>query len=248
MLPPRTGLGVVWFGQYALGAFGGFTVNIFLIPYTWFRHLAMAFWCAAWGLAGWAVVLTIFVKLSPGWHPAMDGSILISTLAGVVGFASILGEAALRRRSIFQSSWRVLLSTALTVGLAMLAYWFWTEVVNRMLFSDQAAIDAVDSTLVSLRYRICSGLEQPSVQCGDLSTACWSGGSPTISMLGGSGCSRGTATAGGYPLTPSRVDLKSASWVTSPADSISSSLLTTGWLRCTSRSQSTTTIGTQSVA
>ena len=106
MLPPRIGLGVVWFGQYALGA-GGFTVNIFLIPYTWFRHLAMAFWCAAWGLAGWAVVLTIFVKLCPvgtrhGWRD------LISTLAGVVGFASILGEAALRRRSIFQSSWRVL--------------------------------------------------------------------------------------------------------------------------------------------
>ena len=93
MLPPLIGLGVVWFGQYALGAFGGFTVNIFLIPYTWFRHLAMAFWCAAWGLAGWAVVLTIFVKMSPGWHPAMDGSILVSTLAGVVAFASILGEA-----------------------------------------------------------------------------------------------------------------------------------------------------------
>ena len=52
MLPPRTGLGVVWFGQYALGAFGGFTVNIFLIPYTWFRHLAMAFWCCP-EASGW---------------------------------------------------------------------------------------------------------------------------------------------------------------------------------------------------
>jgi hypothetical protein len=154
MLPPRIALGVVWFGQYALGALDGFTVNIFLIPYTWFRHLAMAFWCAAWGLAGWAAVLTIFVKLSPSWHPAMDGSILISTLAGVVAFASIAGEAALRRRSIFQSIWRVVLSTGLSVGLSMVAYWFWTEVVNRMFFSDQAAIDAVDSTLVSLRYRV----------------------------------------------------------------------------------------------
>ena len=154
MLPPRTPLGVVWFRHSLVDSEDCGIVNIFLIPYTWFRHLSMAFWCAAWGLAGWAVVLTVFVKLSPSWHPALDGSILISTLAGVVSFASISGEAALRRRSILQSSWRVVLSTALTVGLTMAGYWFWTEVVNRIMFSDQAAIDAVDSTLVSLRYRV----------------------------------------------------------------------------------------------
>ena len=64
---------MVWaFPQYERG---GFSVNIFLIPYTWYRHLAMALWCAAWGLAAWAGGLTCFVKFSPGWHPALDGSI-----------------------------------------------------------------------------------------------------------------------------------------------------------------------------
>jgi hypothetical protein len=129
-------------------------VNIFLIPYTWYRHLAMAFWCAAWGLAAWAAVLTFLVKLSPGWHPALDGSVLLSTLAGTIAFASIAGEAALRRRSVFSSSWRLLLATALTVGLSMAGYWFWGEVFNRLVYSDQAALDAVNSSLVTLRYRV----------------------------------------------------------------------------------------------
>jgi len=125
-------------------------VNIFLIPYTWYRHLAMAFWCSAWGIAGWAGVLTVFVKLSPSWNPAMDGSILLSTLSGTIALASITGEAALRRRSLLDSSWRVILGTGLSVLLAMLAYWVWGELFNRLIFSGD---DAVDSSLVSLRYR-----------------------------------------------------------------------------------------------
>jgi hypothetical protein len=129
-------------------------VNIFLIPYTWYRHLAMAFWCGAWGLAGWAAVLTFLVKFSPGWNPSFDGSVLLSTLAGTVAFASISGEAALRRRSVFSGSWRVLLATLLSVLLALFGYWFWTEIFNRIVFSDQAARDAINPTLVTLRYRV----------------------------------------------------------------------------------------------
>jgi hypothetical protein len=128
-------------------------VNIFLIPYTWYRHLAMAFWCATWGLAGWAGVLTVFVKLSPSWHPALDGSVLLSALSGTIAFASIAGEAALRRRSLLQSVWRVMLGTGLAVLLAMLAYWLWGEVFNRLVYSGDEGIDAVDASLVSLRYR-----------------------------------------------------------------------------------------------
>ncbi len=128
-------------------------VNIFLIPYTWYRHLAMAFWCAAWGLVGWAAVLTVFVKLSPAWHPAMDGTVLLSSLAGVIAFASIAGEAALRRRSLLDSIWRVFLGMALSVGLSMAAYWFWLEVFNRFVFPTDSEFYALDSSLVSLRYR-----------------------------------------------------------------------------------------------
>ena len=40
-------------------------VNIFLIPYNWLRHLAMALWCASFGVLAWWTVLTIFVVFSP---------------------------------------------------------------------------------------------------------------------------------------------------------------------------------------
>lgn len=154
MLSPRQALGVVWFQALRSRTTDGSFVNIFLIPYTWYRHLAMGFWCAAWGLMIWAVVLTVFVKLSMGWHPSMDGSILICALAGGIAFASIAGEAVLRRRSVFASSWRLLLATSVSVGLAFAGYWFWTEVFNRLAYSDQSALDAVEPSLVSLRYRI----------------------------------------------------------------------------------------------
>ena len=110
----------------------------------------MAFWCSAWGLAGWAGVLAVFVKLSPTWHPSMDGSVLLSALSGTIAFGSISGEAALRRRSLLSSTWRVVLGTGLSVLLAMLAYWLWSEVFNRVIFSGD---DSLNSSLVSLRYR-----------------------------------------------------------------------------------------------
>ena len=133
---------------------GSSSVNIFLNPYTWYRHLALAFWCGAWGVAAWAGVLTFFVKVSPGWHPSVDGMLLVGVMSGTIAFASIAGEAALRRRSVFQSSWRIVLATSLTVGLAMVGYWLWGRVFNPLPYSDQAALDAVDGSLVSLRYRI----------------------------------------------------------------------------------------------
>ena len=130
------------------------SVNIFLIPYTWYRHLAMGFWCAAWGLMIWAAVLTAFVKVESLWGRSMDGIILMSALSGGIAFASIAGEALLRRRSVFSGAWRLVLAVGTTVAVCMAGYWFFTGVVNRVLFSDQAALDSLNPSLVSLRYRV----------------------------------------------------------------------------------------------
>ncbi len=129
-------------------------MNIFLIPYNWLRHLAMALWCASFGVLAWWSVLTVFVVLSPGWHPALDGAILISTLAGTITFASMVGEQMLRRRSVLQSLWRILLGVGISLGLSMAGYWAWNSGFNLVFFPSSLTPDATDASLVSLRYRI----------------------------------------------------------------------------------------------
>jgi len=129
-------------------------VNIFLIPYTWLRHISMALWCASLGLIAWWAVLTVFVGLGPAWHPVLDGSILITTLVGTISFASLVGENMLRRRSFLSSAWRILLGVSISLGLGMVGYWLWDQVANRVLFPTSLELDATDTSLVSLRYRI----------------------------------------------------------------------------------------------
>jgi len=140
-------------------------VNIFLIPYNWLRHLSMALWCASLGVLAWWVVLAIFVKLSPSWHPALDGSILISTMAGTITFASLVGENLLRRRSVLQAIWRILLGVGVSLGLAMAGYWLWNSGFNLVFFPDELTQDAKDFSLVSLRYRI-GGFALAGLACG----------------------------------------------------------------------------------
>ena len=153
MLSLRRVLGVVWF-LYTPVRLGYATVNIFLIPYTWYRHLAMAFWCAAWGLVAWAGVLTAFVKLESLWGRSMDGVILMCALASSIAFASVFGEALLHRRSVLAGVGRLVLAGLTTIAMCGLGYWLFGEVVNRLLFSDQSEMDALNPSLVSLQYRI----------------------------------------------------------------------------------------------
>jgi hypothetical protein len=129
-------------------------VNIFLIPYNWLRHLAMALWCASFGVLAWWTVLTVFVVFSPEWDPAMDGSILISAIAGAVTFASMAGEQMLRRRSILQGGWRTILGVGISVGLSMGGYWLWSSGFSLLFFPVELTADVKDMSLVSLRYRI----------------------------------------------------------------------------------------------
>ena len=153
MLSLRRPLGVGWF-LYTPVRPKYPTVNIFLIPYTWYRHLAMAFWCSAWGLMVWAGVLTAFVKLESLWGRSMDGVILMCAMASGIAFASVVGEALLYRRPVFTGVWRLVLAGLATVTLCVLGYWLFGEVLNRLVFSDQAEIDAMNPSLVSLQYRI----------------------------------------------------------------------------------------------
>lgn len=128
-------------------------MNIFLVPYTRWRHLAMALWCGGFGLMAWWLVLSLTLVGGPKWAPQWDGPILLSTMAAFIAAGSILGEDNLRRRPLLQRLGRTALAAAIAVGNTMLWYWVWTKLVPLVLPGHWHE-DAADASLVSLRYRM----------------------------------------------------------------------------------------------
>ena len=63
-------------------------MNIFLLPYTWMRHLAMAFWCGGAGMMAWWLVLTVVVQFGVYWPPSWDGPVLMCAVSAAVASAS----------------------------------------------------------------------------------------------------------------------------------------------------------------
>lgn len=129
-------------------------MNIFLLPYTWARHFAMALWCGAAGLFAWWLALSWVVLVGPAWPPERDGPILMCTVAVMVAGASLLGEGNLDRLPMWKRLSRTLLGMAITGGLTFLWYWGWHAIAIKVLFFGDLAKDAEDASLVSLRYRL----------------------------------------------------------------------------------------------
>jgi hypothetical protein len=140
-------------------------VNIFLIPYTPLRHLAMALWCAGAGLMAWWVALGWVYYQGASWDPRYDGPVLMTAICAAVAGAHTMGEASLRRHSLLGRLWR----TALTVGLAVVfsVFWYalWHGVLQELIFRSWAD-DLSDTSLVSLSFRV------GAFAMGGLATGC----------------------------------------------------------------------------
>lgn len=128
-------------------------MNIFLIPYTWTRHFAVAFVCAGAALLAWWAVLTIAV-IHPLWTVEWDGAAYITALCTAVAGASTLAEASLRRAPVYRRILHTAASASLSGLFSLVGYWMWQGVIGPLLVSDAAKTDLLDPTLVSLRYRI----------------------------------------------------------------------------------------------
>ncbi len=128
-------------------------MNIFLLPYTWMRHLSMAFWCASAGLLAWWGVLTLLVVLNVDWPPNWDGPIIMTTISVAVAMASLLGEANLRRLSIFRRLLNVLMGAGIAGGVTLAYYFIWHALVG-LVIMDKYQVDAQDPSLVSLSFRV----------------------------------------------------------------------------------------------
>lgn len=88
-------------------------MNIFLVPHNGFRHIAVAFLTGAVPLMIWWFMLNWQVVLGPSlftagllWHPALEGPLLFSLMAGGISWFHISAECGLRRRAL---AWKLLL-------------------------------------------------------------------------------------------------------------------------------------------
>ena len=128
-------------------------MNIFLIPYTWMRHLSLALVCSGAALIAWWVVLA-FGVIFPFWTVAWDGAVYLTALVVAVAGASTLAEASLRREAVWKRVLRTAGSGAISGLLAMAGYWSWHSVAGPLAFDDAGELDLGEPTLVSLRYRL----------------------------------------------------------------------------------------------
>ena len=96
-----------------------FTLNIFLIPFTWHRHLVMGWWCAGAALIAWWLTQWWIIKVGVDWGPDGDGLLLLSSVGFLIAGANTLGELNLRRAAPWTRTWRTAVSATIT-GLSIL--------------------------------------------------------------------------------------------------------------------------------
>ena len=131
-------------------------MNIFLLPYTWPRHIAMGLWCGGAGLLAWWALLSFYILVGPSWSPSWDGPLLMVSISATVAVASVLGEGNLRRRRLLSRAWRLLLVLASAVGFTLVWYTLWHQISLRLIASFFPALefDALDASLVNLKFHI----------------------------------------------------------------------------------------------
>lgn len=132
-------------------------MNIFLIPYTWMRHFAVALVTASAALVGWWLVLLWVTQVTPSWSVRWDGAWYLTVLVFLTAATSLYAESSLRRSSVFVRVGRALGGGLLSAAQAFFCYWLWTDILGPPLlglFWDEAAVDLAEPTLVSLRYRL----------------------------------------------------------------------------------------------
>ena len=136
---------------------GSCTVNIYLVPYSWARHLAVAPPTAIAAILTWWSLLAIEVNVTPllgmMWAQWVEGAVLLGTASAVIGGMSIFVEMSLRRQGML---YRVLLP--LVVGfvcflLTVIGYALVQELQSLLASVEHAPLVA-DPSFTSLRFRL----------------------------------------------------------------------------------------------
>ena len=132
-------------------------MNIYLIPYTWMRHFAVACYTSLAGLAAWWLILTVVVVWGPTWEIAWDGALFLGTISAFISGASLLAEGSLQRSPLGWRALKTLGAGTLSFVNTVIGFFLWTDWVGPPIVSlvnSEAARNLGDASLVSLGYRL----------------------------------------------------------------------------------------------
>jgi hypothetical protein len=144
-------------------------VNIFLIPHTLARHVAVGLVVGGAGLLGWWGFVQYVVWLGPtvqfwGLLPSLgaEGPWLLGLVAGAIAGASVLAEQSLYRAPLWRRIALPIAAAAAAFGLTVIGYTV-TQFVHRYLLTGEDLRPiASDPSVVSLRFRVLSWLSAGS--------------------------------------------------------------------------------------
>lgn len=135
-------------------------MNIYLVPYNWTRHVAVALTSGGAALATWWIFLHLRVWLGPTlfeygilWSREAEGPLFLAVLAGTIAGAGLLTEHSLRRSGIVVR----LATTGIAAGaafvLTMLSYAVLQLMVG-LLASEEMKEIARDPSTTAHRYHV----------------------------------------------------------------------------------------------
>jgi hypothetical protein len=129
-------------------------MNIFLIPYTWIRHLQGAIWCAFFSLIFWWAHITWIAWIGSFWNSSWDGIYFFGGLAGTVSGGSIFIEASLHRWTIRKRITKIIFASAIAFGLYFVLGPLLSWLSSLFVSSKEGIENAANHYLVSLQYTI----------------------------------------------------------------------------------------------
>jgi hypothetical protein len=110
-------------------------MNIYLIPYTWMRHLQMAFWCGMFCITAWWCHLMWFLNIGPFWAPSYDGFFWLCPLVGITSGGAILLEGNMRRAPLRWRIFKTLTATGASLGLFYFLFLIYDTTIGPLFFT-----------------------------------------------------------------------------------------------------------------
>ena len=156
-------------------------MNIFLIPYTWMRHVQVALWCGIFSTTAWWLYVMFFLYIGPFWGESYDGFIWLAGLVVAVSGGSLLLEGNMRRTSLRKRILKIVIASGVAFGSFFVLFLLYQAVLGSVFFSllnllktEDITVDLADMHRTAFQNQLFLFLAAGvSVSLGTLSVRGW---------------------------------------------------------------------------